>query len=140
MILIGVHSDTSNLWSKWHTTQQQIPKCEPQYVEPLKQDTGHLTTVSPPLFAVTEATPHPLSSISVLAPFSPVYKCINLKKTAYSRFWNQVFLTPRPKILPPNQMTWLLVLKTSPPRHGNIDQTTVSAAQRLTQEITRGQG
>lgn len=39
-----------------------------------------------------------LSSILMLAPFSPVYKCINLKKT-YLRFWNQVFLTPLSKIL-----------------------------------------
>lgn len=31
MIPFGVHSDTSNLWSKWHTGElKDILKCEPQ--------------------------------------------------------------------------------------------------------------
>lgn len=48
----------------------------------LKQDTGYLaiSPVSPLLSAVTAANPHPLSSILVLAPSSPAYKCITSKR------------------------------------------------------------
>lgn len=136
MIPIGLHSDTSNLWSRWHTGE--LKDKYPNVDLSTWSYSSRLHAISPQFHLPCLQLLGQLSSILVLAPFSPVYKCINLKKT-YLRFWNQVFWLHYPRSFS-HQVTWLLELKTFPPSHGSTDQPKVSAAQRLTQEITRGHG